>query len=83
MSEKSARRLLQLMLLGRTWTCVGKLFLSCEAAINVLVIFAVPAPGGTALLIASRVICRGLLCGERWCVTAGGTPTDQQFQLPR
>lgn len=51
--EKSARRQLQLMLLGRTCTCVGKLFLSCESAIKVLVMFAVPAPDGTALLIAS------------------------------
>lgn len=73
MSEKSARRLLQLMLLGRTCTCVGKLFLSCEAAMNVLVIFAVPAPGGTALLIASRVLPVGAyFAGEQRCVTAGG-----------
>jgi len=49
--EKSARRLLQLMLLGRTCTWVGRLFLSCEAATKVFAMLAVPAPGGTGRLI--------------------------------
>ena len=83
--RKSDRRLLQLMLLGRTCTCacapsacgggaglcasepnlakhrfpkpivartcVGRLFLSREALIKVLVSPVVPPPGGTLLLI--------------------------------
>ena len=49
--KKSERRELQLMLLGRTWTCVGRLFLSAAESMNCLVSVADPPPGGRFLVL--------------------------------